>query len=231
MSTDAIALPRTRAGSIDFIARVYAWMFLALLIGGGVAAYNLLAETIPLAVTQDPLLFFGMIVGEFVLVTVLTPWVERMPPWLAALALVGYAAANGITFSTLFLIFTRGSTTAAFFGSAGMFCVMGVYGYFTRQDLTRPGSLLLMALVGLLIATVVYPFWTDLLFSWLTTCAGVLIFVGLAAYDAQKIRRMGASKAVETVGGEKAAVLGALELYLDLINVLLLLFGVSGRRN
>ena len=148
----------------------------------------------------------------------------------AGIVFLLYAILNGITFSLIFLIYTSSSIALTFLITAGTFGIMSLYGYFTKRDLTTVGNIATMALIGLIIASVINLFLSNDIVYWITTYAGVLIFVALTAYDTQKLKQLylvGES----TVGGErKEAIVGALTLYLDFINLFLLLLRIFGRQ-
>jgi hypothetical protein len=141
-----------------------------------------------------------------------------------------YAGLTGVTFSSIFLVYTASSITSAFMTTAGTFGAMSVYGYTTKKDLTSWGSFLFMGLVGIIIASVVNIFLQSPAMYWLTTYAGVLIFVGLTAYDTQKIKNMNIIGNEGTEEDTKEAIMGALTLYLDFINLFLMLLRIMGDR-
>jgi FtsH-binding integral membrane protein len=143
---------------------------------------------------------------------------------------VGYSALTGLTLSVIFLVYTAESLATTFFVTAGTFGLMSAYGYVTKRDLTGLGSFLMMGLIGMVLASVVNMFFNNSTVYWITTYIGILIFVGLTAYDTQKIKQM---SALGLEGGEmeqKGAIMGALRLYLDFINLFLLLLRLMGNR-
>jgi len=146
----------------------------------------------------------------------------------ATLAFMIYAAFNGITLATIFLIYTSSSIASTFFITAGTFGVMSVYGAVTKRDLTSVGHFCFMALIGLILASVVNIFLQNSALVWITTYAGILIFVGLTAYDTQKIKAM--SGFGDSEEERKGAIMGALRLYLDFVNLFVMILRVSGRR-
>jgi FtsH-binding integral membrane protein len=141
-----------------------------------------------------------------------------------------YSALNGLTLSILLLVYTASSVASTFFITAGTFGLMSAYGYFTKKDLTSWGNLLFMALVGLIIASIVNIFWSNPTMYWIISYAGVLIFVGLTAYDTQKIKNMSLELDAESEAGRKGAIMGALALYLDFINLFIILLRILGDR-
>lgn len=142
---------------------------------------------------------------------------------------LAYSFLNGLTLSVVFLSYTKSSIASTFFVTAGTFAAMSLYGYFTKKDLSSWGNLFFMALIGLIIATIVNVFWANTTLYWIITYAGVLIFVGLTAYDTNRIKQMLANQEVNE-GTQKLALLGALTLYLDFINMFLYLLRIFGDR-
>ena len=141
-----------------------------------------------------------------------------------------YSALTGITFSVIFVIYTSESLASTFLITAGTFGAMSFYGYVTKKDLTSIGNLCFMGLIGVIIASVVNLFFPSSFLYTVTTYIGVLVFVGLTAYDTQKIKQMGPSVQTGTEAERKASIIGALRLYLDFINLFLMLLRLFGRR-
>ncbi len=213
----------------SFITRVYGWMTLGLLITAAAAAVTLYTPGLMEALFSNSLVFFGLIGGELILVLVLSAAVNRLSPAVAALLFVGYAALNGVTLSLLMLIYTATSIAVTFGVTACTFGIMTLFGFTTQRDLTKLGSLLIMGLIGVIIASIVNIFVNFGPLFWIVTVIGLLIFVGLVAYDTQRLKRM--SLMVSDDGmANKASILGALALYLDFINIFLLLLRLLGRR-
>ncbi len=213
-----------------FIARVYGWMTLGLVITALASFYTLSQPALLSAVLTNPVFFFGLIIGELVLVLVISAGMSRLSPAVASALFMFYAALNGVTLSFVLLIYTGESVAQTFFITAATFGVMSAIGYFTKRDLTSLGNLLLMALIGFLIASVVNIFLASPAIYWITTFFGIIIFVGLIAYDTQKIKRMSSMTADGTAVNKNSAILGALRLYLDFVNLFLLLLRLFGRR-
>ena len=219
-----------RAGArtdVAFIRQVFAWMFGGLVVTGAIAA--LLTNTLShefLTNTGMPV-FIGALILELVVVIFLVAAINRISTGVATTAFMFYAALNGLTFAFIFAFYTTESVYTAFFVTAGMFAVMAAIGWTTSIDLSKLGVVLLMLLFGLILATVVNLFLASSTLYWITTYAGVVIFCGLTAYDMQKLKRMN----TEGMTGEvrdKSAVLGALALYLDFINLFLFLLRIFG---
>lgn len=217
-----------------FMNKVYAWMSGALLITAFVAWW---AATTPafLNLLYPPqggvnkLLFYGLIGAEIGLVIWLSARIQTMTSERASLLFILYAVLNGLTMSTVFLMYTSSSITSTFFITSGTFGAMSLYGYTTKKDLTSWGNLLFMALIGLIIATVVNMFLKSSMLYYILNYVGVLVFVGLTAYDTQKIKRMAGQMNSEEEA-KKGAVMGALTLYLDFVNLFLYLLRLFGDR-
>ena len=211
--------------------KVYTWMALALALTGLTAFYCAHNTNIVYAIVTNQLLFWGLIIAEFAAVIYLTARIERMSFATAGIVFLVYSVLNGVLFSTIFLAYTMGSIASTFFITAGTFGAMSLVGYFIKKDLSAIGRFLMMALIGLIIATVVNIFIQSSGLMWICTYAGVLIFSGLTAYDTQKIKHMflmhGAEMNESTM---KLALMGSLTLYLDFINLFLDLLRLFGDR-
>lgn len=207
----------------ELFTKVFAWMTLALGLTAVVSMLSISTGLVNL-VLGNRFIFFGLIIGELIMVFVLAGKLESMSPAIAQLVFLGYSALNGLTFSAIFLAYTSTSIVSTFAVTAGIFGFMAVYGYNTDRDLTSFGSFALMGLVGVIIASLVNMFLQSTMLYWIITYAGVIIFTGLVAYDTQKIKRM----AQQGATGDKAAVMGALALYLDFINLFIYLLRIFG---
>jgi len=213
-----------------FVGRVYNWMGLGLATTAVVAMITASSPTLINFVFGNHFIFFGLILGELGLVVALSAAIGRLQATTAALMFFGYSALNGLTLSVIFLAYTSASIANTFFVTAGMFGVMSLYGYATKRDLTSWGSFLFMGLIGIILASVVNLFMQSEAIYWLVTYAGIIVFVGLAAYDAQKIKQMAAYGFGNEEAERKSAVIGALSLYLDFVNLFLMLLNILGRR-
>ena len=213
-----------------YMTQVYGWMSIALLITATVAIWTASSETMLNLILGNRLIFFGLIAAELILVMALSAIVNRVSALAATAMFIGYSALNGLTLSIVFLIYTGSSIASTFFITAGTFAAMSAYGYFTKTDLTRMGNLLLMALIGLIIASVVNIFLQNETVYWITSFLGVLIFTGLTAYDTQKIKELYAVGTTDAESDRKGAIMGALRLYLDFINLFLYLLRFTGNR-
>jgi len=211
--------------------QVYAWMAGGLALTGFIAWYVSQSEALVNLVFGNQAIFFGLIILELGLVFGLSWGLTRMSASMATGAFLLYAAINGITMAFVFLAYTNESIASTFLVTGGTFAAMSMYGYTTKRDLTSWGNLLFMGLIGLILASVVNLFLQSDALNWVVTYAGVLIFVGLTAYDTQKIKELSAR--IDARDGEtfqKMAIMGALRLYLDFINLFLYLLRILGKR-
>ena len=228
------AQERQRYASTAFgtlMRKVYTWMTLALVITG-VAAYYVADSGFIFTLFNNSALLWGLIIAELVLVLGLSAAINKLSLTVATLMFLVYSVINGITLSSIFLVYEMSSIATVFFITAATFGGMALYGYSTKKDLSAIGKFLLMGLIGIIIATVVNLLFVksggfDLLLSY----AGVLIFAGLTAYDSQKIKEMCMSAEYADATAQKMALLGALSLYLHFINLFLYLLRIFGRRD
>ena len=231
--TQGYAYSRDRAQALQtvFIRRVYNWMVIGLALTGVMAWFTAASPSLQQLVLGNRMLFFGLIIAELGLVFVLAGRAERMQPSTAATLFVIYSLLNGLTLSFIFLVYTRSTIATTFFVTAGTFGAMSVFGYTTSRDLTSWGSFLFMGLIGVVIASVVNIFLASAMIQWVVTYVGVLVFVGLTAYDTQRLKRIGLAGFADEGSEKRAAVVGALALYLDFINLFLMLLRILGNRN
>lgn len=210
--------------------KVYTWMALALVITGitafGVATTPSLIE----AIVMNRILFYGMFAAELGLVWFLSGRINSLSLTTATLMFIAYSVINGALLSVIFLVYTMDSIGMVFFITAATFGVMALIGYTTKMDLSKLGSILFMALIGLIIATVVNMFMHSSGLQMIISYVGVLIFVGLTAYDSQKIKQMLLTQDSADEGAQKLALLGALSLYLDFVNLFIYLLRILGNR-
>ena len=210
--------------------KTYLWMSMALVITGLTAYVVATNAAISNFLFMHSQLIWVLFLAEIGLVIGLSAAIRKISLSAATLMFVAYAALNGVTFSSLFYVYTMGSLASTFFITAGTFGAMSLVGFFTKADLSSMGKILLMALIGLIIASVVNIFVASSGLEVLMTYLGVLIFVGLTAYDTQKIKQMFLMAPDASEATQKYAVLGALTLYLDFINLFLYLLRIFGRR-
>ena len=208
-------------------------MAIGLGLTGFVAFYVSNSEAMMRLIFGNRLVFFGLIIGELALVFSISARVNKMRASTATSLFLLYAALNGATLSTIFLIYTRTSITSTFFICAATFVASSIFGMVTKRDLTSMGQFMFMGLIGIVIASVVNLFVHSSGMSLIVSYIGVIVFVGLTAYDTQKLRAMAISQPDGLDGGtiRKAAILGALTLYLDFINLFLMLLRILGSRD
>ncbi len=218
-------------GDIQLVfSQVYLLMTLGLVITAVVAAWIAGSPSFLEVFSNNPLLFIGVIVVQLVVVIALSAAITRIPASVAVGLFIVYSALTGITFSLIFLFYTDASIATTFLITGGTFGVMSLFGFVTKRDLTKLGSLLIMLLLGFVVATLVNLFLQSAALDLVLTFVGIAIFVGLIAYDTQRIKRMAASGLASGQGRSSVAILGALRLYLDFINLFLLLLRLFGRR-
>lgn len=212
-----------------FFTQVYGWMFLGLLVTGLVAYYTASSYTLLSLIFSSQITFWGLVLVQLALVFVISGSINKLSSTTAGFLFFVYSALNGLTLSSIFLVYTHESIATVFFIAAATFGGVSIYGYITKADLTKMGSILFMALIGLIIATVVNMFLQSEGLYWIISYAGVLIFVGLTAYDTQRLKNIAQSLDDENTLS-KVAVVGALTLYLDFINLFIMLLNILGKR-
>lgn len=228
-----------------FMNRVYLWMAGALAVTGLVAyaVFGVMMDTRPhMTITGEiaggsifwsPGFMLVMVLVEFGLVIWLSAGVNKMNPMVAGISFLAFSVVNGITLAPIFFCYTQSAIYSAFFTCAGMFAVTSIFGYITRADLTGVGSFCMMGLFGIIIATIVNWFMKSEGLDTFIAYAGVFIFLGLTAWDTQKLKQAGGYLGSDEMEGtdyfHKFAILGALELYLDFINLFLMLLRLFGR--
>jgi len=230
MITNQISAEQIQREQVNFINKVYSWMSFALIITGLVAMWVASNETLMMSIFSNSLIFWGLIIAQFACVGYLIGAIEKMSAQLATSIFIGYSALMGLTFSIVFVIYTTDSIASTFFITAGTFAIMSIYGYYTKKDLTSIGNLAFMGLIGIIIASVVNWFMASAMLYTIITYIGVLVFVALIAYDTQKIKNMNIIGNEGTEEDKKEAIMGALILYLDFINLFLFLLRIFGNR-
>ncbi|MBR1547885.1 MAG: Bax inhibitor-1/YccA family protein [Prevotella sp.] len=210
--------------------KVYVWMTLALAITGLTAYGVATSPGVLQAIYGNKILFWGLIIAEFALVVGVSSALHRLSLATATLMFVLYSVINGALLSYVFLVYTASSVATVFFITAGTFAAMALVGYTTKTDLSSMGKILLMALIGLIIATLVNMFVKSEGMTLLLSYVGVLVFVGLTAYDSQKIKQMLLQAPDAGEVGQKVALMGALTLYLDFINLFIYLLRIFGKK-
>lgn len=213
-----------------FFVRVYGWMTLALIITGMTAFKTAASPQVIQFIFGTRFVFYGLLISELILVGTLAGAIHKMTAVTATIIFALYSVLNGLTLASIFFLFTAESIANVFFIAAGTFAAMSAYGYLTNKDLSKMGNIMIMALIGLIIASVVNIFLKSEMLYWISSYVGVLIFVGLIAYDTQKLKKMNVIGNEGTDEDKKEAIIGALTLYLDFINLFLFLLRIFGRR-
>ncbi|NKI73296.1 Bax inhibitor-1/YccA family protein [Dickeya sp. CFBP 2040] len=219
------------AGLQTYMAQVYGWMTCGLLLTAFVSWYAANTPAVLQMVFSSKITFYGLVIAQLGLVFVLSGMVHRLSGGVATTLFMLYSALTGLTLSSIFIVYSGESIASTFVITAGMFGAMSLYGYVTKRDLTGLGSMLFMALIGILLATLV-NFWLKSEGLQLAiTYIGVLVFVGLTAYDTQKLKNIGEELSVDDRDNfRKYSIMGALTLYLDFINLFLMLLRLLGNR-
>lgn len=219
------------AGLQTYMAQVYGWMTCGLLLTAFVAWFAARTPAVMELVFASRVTFFGLIIAQLALVFVLSGLVHKLSGATATALFMLYSALTGVTMASIFLVYTYSSIASTFVVTGGMFGVMSFYGYTTKRDLSRMGSLLFMALIGIVLASLVNIWLKSTPLMWAITYIGVVLFVGLTAYDTQKLKNIGEQiDARDTENLRRYSIMGALTLYLDFINLFLMLLRILGNR-
>ena len=217
----------------SYVARVmrsvYGKMFLGLLVTAITSYLMLSSESLMMALMSNSIIFWGLMIAELGVVLAISAAINKLSTPVATGLFYLYSVLNGVTLTPIFLIYTGSSIAYTFAITAVTFGVMSIVGYTTKQDLSKFGSFLIMALIGLIVCSLINLFLHSSAMEWIISLAGVAIFVGLTAYDTQKIKKMTAMTDPSQAG--KVSTLGALSLYLDFINLFLYLLRFLGNRN
>lgn len=222
----------TNASTFKVLMRkVYLWMTLALMITGITAAGVANSPNILALIYSSQVVMWGIIIAEFGLVIYISARLEKLSLSTATTLFALYSILNGVMLSSIFLLYSTAIISKVFFITAGTFGVTALYGYATKKDLSSLGNILFMALIGLVIATVVNVFMKSAMFDLILSYIGVIIFIGLTAWDSQKIKHMMMVQQDADESAQKLALIGALSLYLDFINLFLYLLRIFGRSN
>ena len=213
------------------MARVYLWMTAALMLTAGAAFITAASPTLLNLIYGNQAIVWILFGGELALVMGISWGINRLSPTMATALFLLYSVVNGVTMASIFFAYSIGTIAQAFAASALTFGAMSILGYTVKRDLSGLGGILVMALIGLIIASVINIFWSNSTLDAIITYIGVFLFVGITAYDTQRIKAM--SEAAETYGDANAprrvAILGALSLYLDFINLFLYILRLFGR--
>lgn len=221
-----------RSISIEtYMAQVYGWMTCGLLLTAFVSWYTYKTPVIINFIFSSQIAFFGLVLAQLGLVFVISSMIHRLSGSLATSLFMFYSVLTGLTISSIFITYIGSSIASAFLIASGMFGVMSLYGYVTQRDLRRFDSILFMGLIGILLATVVNFWLKNNTLMWIVTYLSVILFVGLTAYDTQNLKNIGQQiNANDSEGLRKYSIVGALTLYLDFINLFLILLRICGNK-
>ncbi|QOI11101.1 Bax inhibitor-1/YccA family protein [Blochmannia endosymbiont of Colobopsis nipponica] len=214
-----------------FMAQVFGWMTCGLLLTSFVAWYTSITPAVLQLIFSNQVVFFSLVIGQLVLVFILSGIVTKLSASLATTLFMLYSVLTGLTLSSIFIVYTASSIAGTFLVAAGMFGGMALYGYTTKTDLSSFGNLLLMAVIGLMLASLLNLWMSSTPLMWLITYVGIVVFVGLTAYDTQKLKSIGSSLSMEDHEKFRTySIIGALTLYLDFINLFLMMLRIFGNR-
>lgn len=214
-----------------YISQVFGWMSCGLLLTAFVSWYTSKSPVVLQLLFSNQLIFFGLVIGQLALVFALSGMVTRLSGSLATTLFMLYSVLTGLTLSSIFVLYTTSSISSTFVITSGMFGIMTLYGYTTKRDLSSFGNLLFMALIGMMLASIVNIWLKNSAMTWVITYVGVIVFVGLTAYDVQKLKSIGSSVVIENQDQfRKFAIIGALTLYLDFINLFLMMIRIIGNK-
>jgi FtsH-binding integral membrane protein len=218
-------------GIQTYMAQVYGWMTCGLLLTAFVSWYAANTPAVMQAIFSSQITFFGLIIAQLAVVFVLSGLVNRLSGAAATALFMLYSVLTGLTMSSIFVLYTYSSIASTFVVTGGMFGAMSLFGYTTKRDLSGMGSMLFMALIGIVLASVVNIWLKSTALMWAVTYIGVIVFVGLTAYDTQKLKNIGEQlDPADRDGFRKYSIVGALTLYLDFINLFLMLLRIFGNR-
>ena len=227
--SDSIVQPR--AGLQTYMAQVYGWMTVGLLLTAFVAWYAANSAAVMVLLFTNRVFLIGLIIAQLALVIVLSAMIQKLSAGVTTMLFMLYSALTGLTLSSIFIVYTAASIASTFVVTAGMFGAMSLFGDTTKRDFSGVGNMLFMALIGIVLASLVNFWLKSEALMWAVTYIGVIVFVGLTAYDTQKLKNMGEQiDTRDTSNLRKYSILGALTLYLDFINLFLMLLRIFGNR-
>lgn len=225
------SIVQARTGLQTYMAQVYGWMTVGLLLTAFVAWYAANSAAVMELLFTNRIFLIGLVIAQLSLVIVLSAMIQKLSAGVTTMLFMLYSALTGLTLSSIFIVYTAASIASTFVVTAGMFGAMSLYGYTTKRDLSGFGNMLFMALIGIVIASLVNFWLKSEALMWVVTYIGVIVFVGLTAYDTQKLKNMGEQiDTRDTSNLRKYSILGALTLYLDFINLFLMLLRIFGNR-
>ena len=223
----------TAEGSLakNFVANVFSWMVVGLLITGFVASYAASSGLYAQLVGSGGLMMWVIMLSPFAFIIAMNAGLQKFSATTLTVLFLAFSGVMGLSLSSVFLVYSLGSITQVFLITAGTFAVMAFAGYTTSVDLSKLGSLLFMALIGIIIASIVNFFMQSSMMDFIISVGGVLVFTGLVAYDTQRIKRIGAGVEYGSSGATKLAILAAVSLYLNFVNLFLFLLRLLGSRD
>lgn len=230
MDPKTIAGSQSQVSESTFISKVFLWMSLGLAVSWAASFWLLTQPALLKAIFTNPVLLIAIVVAELGLVVWLSAAALRMSASLATTLFFGYSFLNGVTLTSIFLVYTSASLLSTFAVTAGTFLFFSVYGLTTKKDLTSIRGLAMMGLIGVILASVVNIFLKSPAVYWITTFVGIAVFLGLIAHDTQKLKALHTAGFENADGEKKMVILGALTLYLDFINLFILLLRIFGKR-
>ena len=225
------SIVQARSGLQTYMAQVYGWMTVGLLLTAFIAWYAANSSAFMELLYTNRIFFFGLVIAQLAVVFVLSGLVNRLSAGVMTTLFMLYSVLTGLTLSSIFIIYTASSIASTFVVTGGMFGGMSLWGYTTKRDLSGWGNMLFMALIGIILASLVNFWLKSEALMWAVTYIGVVVFVGLTAYDTQKLKNIGEQIDVRDSSNlRKYSILGALTLYLDFINLFLMLLRILGNR-
>ena len=230
MANQVLTQARSEASVSEFLSRVFLWMALGLAVSAAGSWWLLSQPGLFMAVVKNQWIFFGLVIAELVLVFWLSAAAMTMGTGLATLLFFAYSFLNGVTLSPLFVVYTGSSILSTFAITSGTFLFFSVYGLSTKKDLTTMGGLFVMGLIGVILASLVNLFLKSGTLDWIITFVAIAVFLGLIAYDTQKLKRIHAMGFESADAEKRVVILGALALYLDFINLFIQLLRIFGKR-
>ena len=230
MENRTITTQAAQVSESSFLSRVFLWMAFGLAVSAAGSYWLLSQPGLLSTVVKNQWIFFGLVIGELALVIWLTAAAQRMSAGLATILFLSYSFLNGVTLSPIFLVYTGASILSTFFITAGTFFFFSVYGLTTKKDLTSLGGLMVMGLFGVILASLVNMFLKSSTLNWIVTFVAIAVFLGLIAYDTQKLKRIHAMGFESEEAQKRVVILGALALYLDFINLFIQLLKLFGKR-
>ena len=230
MENNVLAPARDEAAVSGFLSRVFLWMAAGLAVSAAGSWWLLAQPELLMAMAKNQWIFFGLLIAELVLVFWLSAKAMTMATGLATALFFAYSFLNGLTLAPLFLIYTGTSVLTTFAVTSGTFFFFSLYGLTTKKDLTSMGGLLMMGLIGIILASLVNLFLRSTQLEWIVTFVGIAVFLGLIAYDTQKLKNIHAMGFQSGESEKRVVILGALALYLDFINLFIMLLRIFGRR-